>query len=103
MSWIAVVGTTILAMATTLSAQNRKPDHYLDVLGISRSATSLAAPYVPWDNMIVSVSHPVFDTTIKLTLVSVDVPVFAWGDYFVYEVLIENTGKKPVTLPWSPD
>src|SRR5688572_33122552 len=63
MSWIAVVGTTILAMATTLSARNRKPDHYLDGLGVSRSATSLAAPYVPWDTMSVSVSHPVFDTT----------------------------------------
>ena len=41
--------------------------------------------------------------TLNVTLVATDVVSFAWGDHFVYELLIENIGKRPVTLPWSPD
>ena len=99
----SVVGIAVLAMAASLSAQNRKPDHYLDILGVSRPSTWPAAPHVPGDGSRSSMSHQVFATTLKVTLVTVDVSNFTWGDYFVYEVLIENSGKQPVTLPWSPD
>jgi len=41
--------------------------------------------------------------TLRLKLLSVDRTDYIYGDYFVFEVLIENTGNKVVTLPWSPN
>ena len=48
-------------------------------------------------------THSTFPTTVSLRLLSVDRTDFVYGDYFTYEVLIENTGKQPLTIPWSPN
>lgn len=34
---------------------------------------------------------------------SADRTDFVYGEEFVYEVLVENTGREPIVLPWSPD
>jgi hypothetical protein len=39
----------------------------------------------------------------KLTLVALDRTVYEFGDPVVFEVDIENTGRQPMVLPWSPD
>ena len=99
-----ILATALVSMGTGLSAQRPQADHHLDIPGENRSSASPAAPFVPTGpSTMTGQSHREFATVLKLTLVSVDVSEFAWGDHFVYEVLIENTGKLPVTLPWSPD
>jgi hypothetical protein len=93
----------IVLLAAGLAAQNVKADYYLDIPGHTYSPVTDAAPYVPHFNGAGGTSHPKYVTSLKLTLLSVDVSDFVYGDYFVYEVLIENTGTAPAVLPWSPN
>jgi hypothetical protein len=89
----------IVLLAAGLAAQNVKADYYLDIPGHTYSPVTDAAPYVPHFNGAGGTSHPKYVTSLKLTLLSVDVSDFVYGDYFVYEVLIENTGTAPAVLP----
>lgn len=96
----------LLAVAVLLSvplgAQNIKSDHYLDIPGHAYTSTP-ASFFHPRLTGVSALSHQKYLTSLKLTLLSIQLSDFALGDYFVYEVLIENTGKAPVTLPWSPN
>lgn len=98
-----VCAAAIVLAAGSLAAQNLKGDYYLDIPGHTYSPVTPAAPYVPHFTGLVARSHQTYVTSLKLTLVSVDISNIVFGDYFIYEVLIENTGKAPVTLPWSPN
>ncbi|MGH9241071.1 MAG: hypothetical protein ACRD3G_23760 [Vicinamibacterales bacterium] len=98
-----MLAAAIVLAAANLVAQNLKGDFYLDIPGHTYSPVTPAAPYVPHFNGIGATSHPKYVTSLKLTLLSVDVSDFVYGDYFTYEVLVENTGSAPVILPWSPN
>ena len=97
-----LVAVLVLSSAD-LYGQIVKSDYYLDIPGHTYSPITDAAPYVPHFHGMSGSSHPNYVTSLKVTLLSVDVSDFVYGDYFIYEVLIENTGKAPVTLPWSPN
>jgi|SRR5688572_12239585 len=99
---ILVAGFVFLAAAVSLHAQSIKADHYLDVPGHTRTATAGANAFFPGKNSIAGSGHAIV-SPLKVTLVSIDRTDFMYGDEFVYEVLIENTGGQPITLPWSPD
>jgi len=85
-----------------LGAQRSDIAHVLDVLtypltqvqGDSQSLrTRPSLPRTP----------PVLANALTVELRSLERTSFLWGDSFVYEVVIENTGRALVTLPWSPD
>jgi len=98
-----LVAVIVSVVRVRLNAQTIKSDYYLDIPGHTYSPITEAAPYVPHFNGISASSHPKYVTSLKLTLLAVDVSESVYGDYFVFEVLIENTGKASVTLPWSPN
>ena len=100
---VVALGAVIVMLAADLTGQAIKADHYLDIPGHTYSPITEAAPYVPGFNGISGSSHPSYVTTLKLTLVSVDISDFTYGDRFVYQVLVENTGGAPALLPWSPN
>jgi len=88
-------------LAVRLPAQSVKADHYLDIPGQGRSGIP-GGSFFPGRNSLSSTSHPP-PSPLKITFVSVDVTDLEYGDYFNFEVLIENISKEPVVLPWSPD
>ena len=92
-----------LAAAAGAHAQGAKADHYLDIPGHTLTGTSGAGAFFPPGRNSVSGSTHAPASPLKLTLVSVDRTDFVYGEEFIYEVLIENTGREPITLPWSPD
>jgi hypothetical protein len=97
-----IIFGTLLVTVSNLCAQSVKADHYLDIPGQGRTSTSGAGAFFP-GNSLAAGSRRVSPSTLKLTLVSIERNDLIYGDYFVYEVLIENTGKEAVTLPWSGD
>src|SRR5687768_7094606 len=97
-----VACSMFLAAAVGSYAQNARADHYLDIPGHTRTGTSGAGAFFPGRNSVSSSGHAPA-STLKLTLVSVDRTDFIYGEEFIYEVLIENIGKEPIALPWSPD
>ena len=50
-------------------------------------------------------SHPLAppEHSLAVTLLDADRRVYNPGDTIIYEVTLENVGRVPVTLPWSPD
>jgi len=101
MKVIIVVGALVLSVGD-LTAQGTRADYYLDVPGQTQTSTP-EGWFSPAPTGFASTTHQKYLTSLKLTLLSVDVLDFVYGDYFVYEVLIENTGNSSVALPWSPN
>ena len=99
---VIVLVTAVAALAAALAAQNIKSDYYLDIPGHTQTGTSGAGAFFPRQDFVSSTSHPP-PNPLKLTLLSIDRIDFIYGERFTYDILIENTGKEPVTLPWSPD
>jgi hypothetical protein len=89
-------------LSASLGAQNIKSDHYLDIPGHTYTSTP-ASFFHPLLTGMSTLTHQKYLTSLKLTLLSIQFSDFVLGDHFVYDVLIENTGKASVTLPWSPD
>ena len=99
-SRLKYAGLIVFAFAVLLKAQSIRFDHYLDIPGQARSSIP-AGSFFP-RHALVSLGHSP-PSPLSLTLVSVDIADLAYGDYFTFEVLIENTSREPVILPWSPD
>jgi len=92
----------VAAVAADLAAQNIKSDYYLDIPG--HSQTSLDGGFLPpGPNSVSGTSHSKIAQPLRLTLLSVELNDILYGDYFTFDVLIENTGQESVTIPWSPD
>src|SRR5687768_4649911 len=96
---ITVVAVALAAASPT--GQRFEPDHYLDIPGHSR--TSLEGAYLPVPSSVSGTSHSRITNPLRLTLISVELNDMVYGEYFTFDVLVENTGKEPVTIPWSPD
>lgn len=94
----AVVGLSV----ASLSAQGVKADYYLDIPGHTQTGTSGEGSFFPAQNSRGMTSHPP-PNPLRLTLLSIDRNDFLFGERFTYDVLIENTGKETVVVPWSPD
>ena len=98
----SLVGAVLFTAAIGLFAQGREADHYLDIPGQGRTPIP-SGSFFPGPNSIGGSSHPSVSNPLRLTLRSIDGADFAYGDYFNFEVLIENTGKQPIRIPWSPN
>jgi hypothetical protein len=89
--------------AATAIAQSPRADFVLDLLTFQHAPASDAAnPPTSGSGGGSSHRNPTPDP-IRLTLLTLERTRYAWGDSIVYEVLVENIGRRPVTLPWSPD
>ena len=97
-----LIASVVVLASTAVTAQGRKPDHYLDVAGQTRSEIP-PGTFFPGRNSIGASAHRMAPSTLKLTLVSIERAAFVYGEHFTYEVLIENAGNVPITLPWSPN
>jgi len=94
--------TAVAVLSVGLGAQNIKSDHYLDVPGHTYTPIP-SVSFSPVRNGRSVTPHAMLPATLRLTLLSVDRTDFVYGDYFTFEVLIENTATKVVILPWSPN
>src|SRR5688500_1773945 len=94
--------SVLLALGTSLVAQIRKSDFYLDVPGQTRSDRPPGSSF-PRRNSVSGMTHATIPCALKLSLVSIERTDSAYGDFFTYEVMIESPGKEAVSLPWSPN
>jgi hypothetical protein len=101
LAFLVVVSVTVAA-----GQPLRRPNHVLDIVsypmtpepsepsepgGIGAGGRSWVEGQVPTD------------IALRATLVSMDSGSYLTGDPLTYEIEVENTGSKPVVLPWSPD
>jgi hypothetical protein len=103
------VSLLALSLSSALAAaqSQRAADHVLDILTY-RVTPETSAPANPSTLPAgggvsggESTQRP--RGTLKVTLLSLDRLSYETGDPVIYEVWIENTGNRPVVLPWSPD
>jgi len=99
---VILLPAVVILLSAAPGAQNVKSDHYLDIPGHTYTSTP-ASSFHPLLTGVSALTHQKYLTSLKLALLSVQFSDFVLGDHFVYEVLIENTGKASVTLPWSPN
>jgi hypothetical protein len=93
-----------VAVAVT-AGQTLPVDHVLDVVSY-RFSEAVEEPPVGIRSHASSSSEgnvSPLNKTIRLTLFSLERDEFRWGDSCIYEVLIENIGREPIVIPWSPD
>jgi len=96
-----VAAASVVAVAH-VAAQGVQADHYLDIPGHTQTGTSGAGSFFPMRNSFATTGHAP-PNPLRLTLLSVERSDFVFGARFVYDVLIENTGRETVIIPWSPD
>jgi hypothetical protein len=106
--------------SVALTAQPPEATHRLDIVGyrltpefsppaISRAPASgleetiTVTLYGPSPRGSRNSHSPPPKVQAKATLVGIDRLSYETGDPIVYEVLFENIGNEPITLPWSPD
>jgi len=96
----------VLSTALLLGAQGRRrADHTLDVVAYG-PIHHVPDPREPGGIASGSLGAAAGDKTsvvLRATLLSLDRSDYEIGAPMVYEVLIENAGKTPAFLPWSPD
>jgi hypothetical protein len=89
------------------AAQQRSPDHVLDVLTyeFTPAKETQESGIVMGGSMGMSSGdrREPLSARLAVTLISLDRTSFQWGDSVIYEVLLENVGRVPIVLPWSPD
>jgi hypothetical protein len=91
------------ALVTAQSQQ--RVDHVLDLLTYSvtpdNSVTANPSRIPPGGGSVSEGSQR--PGSLRMTLLSMDRSDYETGDPITYEVRLENTGNRPVVLPWSPD
>jgi hypothetical protein len=96
----------VLSTALLLGAQERRrADYTLDVVAYG-PIHHAADPREPAGIASGSLGAAAGDKTsvvLRATLVGLDRSDYEIGTPLIYEVLIENAGKAPAFLPWSPD
>jgi hypothetical protein len=94
-----------LLSVSALAAQSIPTEPILDIVGFRASASGprndvrdLASPVntIAGDGSGEKIS-------VAIDLVELQRDVFKLGESLIYEVVLENTGRRPITLPWSPD
>jgi hypothetical protein len=94
----------VLALST-FAAQSLTPEPLLDIVGFRltpgrpNEASSRAVTSV--DTASSRAGKDAISLEIKLLDLQRD--VFTLGEPLIYEILLQNTGNTPLTLPWSPD
>ena len=88
---------------TTAIAQSPRADFVLDLLTYRHAPDPDDAPLLSSGSGGGTSDGGRRPDPVRLTLVTLERTRFVWGDSVVYEVLIENIGNWPLTLPWSPD
>lgn len=94
-----------LGAVAAVSGQSRPAHHVLDVVTYrlaSDSGAASAPAGVPAGHVSAKV-HDRSAVTLRARLVSLDFATYQTGDPVIYEIEIENMGRTPVVLPWSPD
>lgn len=97
----------MLAGAIVSAAQPRQADYVLDVLGYRH--TREPEREAPSDTRVIqggsvsATSGGPVAPGLSVRLLSLDSLSYETGDPVIYELWIENIGKSPVALPWSPD
>jgi hypothetical protein len=94
-----------LLSVSTLAAQSIPSEPILDIVGFRATAArprddvrDLASPV-----NTIPASGSVEKISLTIDLVDLQRDVFKLGESLIYEVVLENTGRRPITLPWSPD
>jgi hypothetical protein len=99
----------LVGLLAQRSASRDNPDVMLDVasrgpgsLGVSGGTDSIEPEVVEgidrsdrWRNNR--------DRSVTVRLLRLEHAPFNWGDLFTYDVLIENTGRQTIEIPWSSD
>jgi hypothetical protein len=94
-----------LGAVAGVSGQSRPAHHVLDVVTYpvaSESGTSSAPAGVPAGHVSAK-AHDRSAVNLRARLVSLDFASYETGDPVIYEIEVENMGRTPVVLPWSPD
>jgi hypothetical protein len=84
-------------------AQSPRADFVLDLLTYQHAPDPAVAPVLSSGSGGGTSDGVRRPDPIRFTLVTLERTRFVWGDSVVYEVLIENIGNRPLTLPWSSD
>ena len=94
-----------LGAVAAVAGQSRPAHHVLDVVTYppaSDSGASSAPAGVPAGQASVK-GHVRSVVNLRARLVSLDFSSYETGDPVIYEIEVENMGRTPVVLPWSPD
>ena len=97
------IGLLCLATIAIPAAQRPTADNYLDVAGHTYTGPTGTGAFMPGRKSSSWTSGVRVDNNLRLTLMPLERTDFVLGESFTYEVFMENIGKTPVTLPWSPD
>jgi hypothetical protein len=98
----------------TVAPSAQQAEHFLDLAAVPSADGVLVSPeagQVPIDERLGPGSHPVISHgqapqspfSLRVTLLSLDPLSFAARDPLVYEVRLTNTGRTPISFPWSVD
>jgi hypothetical protein len=99
---------TLLLSGGVLAAGQTPPhDYVLDILGYPLTPEDHRAESGPRSvsgGVLGGASHGFRpQVNLRVTLNGIDRRSYETGDMIVYEVSVENVGRRPVTMPWSPD
>ena len=97
---LRIIVCGVLSAGVLVTAQ-RIPELTLDATAFTASPVARTLNYrAPSPPFLIGERR---SKAINVRLASIERQEFNWDDSFAYEVTVENTGKEPITLPWSPD